>query len=175
MDPTHAHLVLNHVPVLGTLAGIVLLIAGMGLRSADLKRAGLVGLLVAALAAVPVYLTGEPAEETVESIAGVSKAVVEEHESSGKLSLMAIGLLGVVSATALLASRRAAGLPAALTSAVLIGSVAVGGLMVRTANLGGQIRHSEIRSASAFATDGGSLAPETHAQTNDEGHEHHRH
>ena len=72
MDWTHFHLMMNHVPVLGSIFGFVLLAWGMLRGSTEIKKVALTILVLTALFAIPVYLTGEPAEETVEALPGVS-------------------------------------------------------------------------------------------------------
>lgn len=145
MNPAHVHLVLNHIPLLGVVFGLLLLVSGMVQRNDALKKAALVTLALAALAAGPVYLSGEPAEEVVEELAGVAERVIEPHEESALLSLVAAGLLAVVALAGWWLERR--GRPAArhfITGALGIGLVTAG-LLIRTAAFGGQIRHSELR------------------------------
>jgi beta-lactamase regulating signal transducer with metallopeptidase domain len=74
MNWAHIHLLLNHVPVLGTIFGLALLGYAVLKRSEALKRAALGVFVAVALLALPVYFTGEPAEEAVQSAAGVSKS-----------------------------------------------------------------------------------------------------
>ncbi|MEN9678688.1 MAG: hypothetical protein RIS76_4584, partial [Verrucomicrobiota bacterium] len=62
-------------------------------------------------------------EEVVESLPGDAKAIIERHDDAAVYALSGILVLGA--------------------------SVIVGGLMAWTANLGGEIRHSEIRSVPA--------------------------
>ncbi len=82
MNATHLHLLLNHLPVLGTLFGLGLLLFGIWRKSTELKKTSLGVLVLVALAAVPVYLTGEPAGDAVESLPGVSKPIMEQHEEA---------------------------------------------------------------------------------------------
>ena len=49
MDPIHAHLLLNHIPILGSLFGIILLVIGMLRKNPILEYAGIVTLVLAAL------------------------------------------------------------------------------------------------------------------------------
>lgn len=137
---------LNHLPVIGVAFGSIVLIWGVVRRSDDVKIVGLIALVLSALVAVPVYLTGEPAEEVVERMPGVSEAIIGLHEDSATVSLifaMIAGLFALVSLTTRwLRSTTVAKF--ALTG-TLVASLATGLLMARTANLGGQIRHSEIR------------------------------
>jgi len=145
MNPVHIHLFLNHVPVVGTIVGLLLLAAAFAMKSADLKRASL-GIFVAmALVAVPVFLTGEPAEERIEDLAGVSKGRIEEHEEAARFALIGMELLGAVALAGLVVFRRAPRIAGGLTAASLVFGLLVSGVVARAANLGGQIRHSEIR------------------------------
>ena len=149
MDSLHIHLLLNHFPVIGTLMGIATLLLGFAFRSDAVKRASLVILLGMAFMAVPVYLTGEPAEETVENAIGVSEPLIEEHEHAALPAFIAMGVLGVIAVAALLISFRATRFANLGFAATFIVSLIAFGLMARTANLGGQIRHAEIRSGTS--------------------------
>lgn len=148
MNPAHLHLLLNHVPVLGTLFGVALVLLAMRWRSRDLEAAALWVFLATAIAAVPVYLTGEPAEEVVESLPGVTEAAIEEHEEAALMSLWAVETLGLIALAGLILGRGGRTAPRVLRVATLVVAVAAAGLMAWTANLGGQVRHTEIRPAS---------------------------
>lgn len=145
MDLLYLHLVLNHFPVIGTFIGIALLILGFVSRSDAVKRASLAVLIGMALMTVPVYLTGEPAEERVENAAGVSKPLMEEHEDAAGLAFAAMGVAGFVALASLLIAFRAPKYANFGFAAALVVSLAAFGLVARTASLGGQIRHAEIR------------------------------
>jgi uncharacterized membrane protein len=145
MNWPHIHLLLNHVPVLGTIFGLALLSYGVLHRSEALKRAALGVFVAVALLALPVYLTGEPAEEVVESAAGVSKAAIDAHEAFALISLMGVEVLGLIALAGLVLARRGRPVAAEVTGAALVVSLAVAALMAKTANLGGQIHHEEIR------------------------------
>ncbi|MFN0138735.1 MAG: hypothetical protein ACKVQW_01445 [Pyrinomonadaceae bacterium] len=145
MDPLHIHLLLNHFPVIGTIIGIALLVLGFFTKSDAIKRASLAVVFGIALLTIPVYLTGEPAEERVEKSVGVSKALIEEHEDAAMPALIAIEVTGVVALIGLFVSFRAPRFATVSFAAALILSLVTFGLMARTANLGGQIRHVEIR------------------------------
>lgn len=56
--------------------------------------------MVTAAAAVPTYLTGEPAEEAVEHLPGVVKDLIEIHEERALIALIVAtfgGILGLAS------------------------------------------------------------------------------
>ena len=146
MDPAHAHLILNHIPVVGLGAAILLLLYAFARRNDDMKKAALIGFVLLALAAIPVYLTGGRAEDRVEHLPGVSEAIIEEHEEAATSSLIAIEILGVLSLAGLVLTRGSKAVPRWLAVTSLAASIVVVAAMIRTANLGGQIRHTEIRS-----------------------------
>ena len=153
MSLVHLHLLLNHVPVFATVSGVVLLACALPLKSDPLKKTGLVFFALAALIAVPVYFTGEPAEHAVEGLAGVSKPFIEQHEDIAKLALITLLALGAISLGVLAATRTTKSVPNAMTAVVAVAAIIVAILMGITANLGGQVRHSEIRLARSPTSD----------------------
>lgn len=150
MNAAHIHLLLNHVPVLGAVFGLLVLGYGYFRGSRDVMKAGLWLLLIVGVTGGLVYLTGEPAEELVEDLAGVSEAVMERHEAAALWATIGAGLVGLV-ALAGLVRWRGAELPRGYTGAVLGLTLGLTGLMGWTANLGGQVRHAEIRSGSSVS------------------------
>ena len=70
MDSTHIHLVLTHFPIVGILLGIAILASGLIIKNKVLKNTAFVTFILMAIVAIPVFLTGEAAEETVEKIIG---------------------------------------------------------------------------------------------------------
>jgi len=140
------HLMLNHIPVLGVVFGFVIGLAGALARSRAATRVGLGTLVFSALIAVPVYLTGDTAEEIVEGLPGVTESFIHQHESAATLSLILVGVSGVFALAALIFGRALTSkVPGYLISATMLVTVVTGASMIRTANLGGQIRHTEIR------------------------------
>lgn len=149
MDAAHLHLLLNHAPVVGLLFASLLLAYGLAIRSDDVARASFWALGLVGLAAVVVYLTGEPAEELVEGLPGFSEAAMERHETAALWATWAAGAVGAA-ALAGLYVYRGVGLPRRLGVLVLILAVVAMVPMAWTANLGGQVRHEEIRDSAAY-------------------------
>ncbi len=145
---------LNHVPVFGTIFGLGLLAFASWRNNDAMKKAALGALVIVALVAVPVYLTGEPAEDVVEALPGVSKAVLEQHESAAVAAFSGILALGIGAFAGLLLCRNGKPVPRWVAITMLLASVVVGGLMAWTAGLGGQVRHSEIRASTGPASTG---------------------
>jgi hypothetical protein len=149
MNPAHLHLLLNHVPVLGTIFGLLLVIAALARRNHTMLRAAYVAFIVSAVAAIPVYLTGGGAEDQVEGARGGNERFIDEHEDAATIALVGVGVLGVLSIAAAIISARRGRTAPALGVAILVTALGVSGLMAWTANLGGAISHSEIRSSSS--------------------------
>ena len=145
MDFVHLHLMASHIPVIGVLLLVPLIAFALVRRSDELGKVSLWGLAFVAGAAVAVYLTGEPAEEAVESFAGISESVIEQHEELALVATIVLGVVGLLALVALIRSRKRP-LSRGIVVAALFSVVAMSGLFGWTANLGGKIRHSEIGS-----------------------------
>ena len=146
LDPAYVHLLLNHFPIVGTIACILLIIAAFFTRSSHLANAGLIGLVLLALITIPVFLTGEPAEEKVEHLPGVVHDTIEEHEDAGKFALIGMLITGAFALVALFMARRrpASRVWLGITLVVSLWALSV---VARTAYLGGKIRHTEMHGA----------------------------
>jgi hypothetical protein len=142
------HLALTHVPVILVLAGVGMLIVALFLKSNTLVKASYVIIAVAGIAALPVYFSGEGAEEAVEHLPGVSGNVIERHENVAKAGFIAILAAGLLSLAALFSFRFL--IPARLFKAIVLGAGLISaGFMFQAAKLGGEIRHTEINHATA--------------------------
>ena len=155
MSSIHLHLLLNHVPVIGTVLGVLLLAVAVARRSDELGRIALWLFALLAGTSVLVFLTGEPAEELVEKLSGFSEALTERHEEAALVATVVVGLVGLFS-LAVLAIFRKRPLARWATPVALVLSLGAAGAMGYAANLGGQIRHTEIRAASSATLDRGS-------------------
>lgn len=145
MNPAHIHLMLNHVPLFGALAVTILCIVALLRREQGLARGALVVAVLTAIVGLAVYLTGEPAEELVENLPGVSEAVLETHEETALFASVVLGAFGILALIGLFAFRH--GVTMGFTRAVLALSFVPLAAIAYTAYLGGQVRHSEIRPA----------------------------
>jgi formate hydrogenlyase subunit 3/multisubunit Na+/H+ antiporter MnhD subunit len=143
MDPAHLHLLINHIPVLGTVFGILLLLYGMLAQKHEVTRASLGLFVLVGLGAVVAYLSGEGAEDTVEGLPGVAESIIETHEEAALIALIAAIVLGVAALLGLVVLRKQTPRWAAVTTLVL--ALGTAGVMAWTANLGGQVRHTELR------------------------------
>ena len=148
MDAAHFHLLITHFPIIGSVFGIVILAYGLFSKNDSIVKVGLVTFIAISLITIPVFLSGEEAEEIVEHIPGISEDVIEEHEELAEKAIWFMGILGVFSLINLLALIKNLSFVKTATRVTLITSLFTAGLFFYVGNLGGQIRHSEIRSNS---------------------------
>ena len=159
MNSTHIHLLLNHFPIIGILIATIFLLYAVWKKENSIQQISLFTVFIMALIAIPVFLTGEPAEESVEKLPGVIESIIEAHEESAELAfwfMMAAGALSLIS-FALQVVKNTNAKRLVIVSLMLC--IITSALMVRTGYLGGQIRHTEIR------------ANGSSAQTNEQGAE----
>jgi uncharacterized membrane protein len=158
MDLTHIHLLLNHFPTIGYLIGGALFVLSLLMKSDDLKLASMVILLGIALIAIPTYMTGNGAAEAIKSLPGVSKSMIETHEGVAFEAMVFMLLTGAFAWLGLWQFRRLARVPNWNLAVILLLTVVSFLLMARASNLGGEIRHAEIRAGQGTVTPEGALA-----------------
>ena len=91
------------------------------------------------------FFTGHEAEDVVKNLPGVTEAYIGRHEEMADLALVLMEALGIMAAAGLFLLRRSGSIPRWLVFLVLVASLVTAGAVGLTANLGGQIRHTEIR------------------------------
>lgn len=142
MDPVHFHLLFNHVAILSAVFSVVIFAAGLLFSERVLVRTALFGFIFSALISIPVFLTGEPAEETIEDMPGISHEIIHSHEEAAEFSIWMIEILGLISLVALFAAEK---FQRALTTLIIIFAIVATSTLIYTGMEGGKIRHSEIR------------------------------
>lgn len=143
MNPTHIHLLLNHFPIIGTLIGSAILLYSIIKKQNTGKIIGAFIIVVMAIIAIPVMLTGEPAEESIEHLSGISKTLIHDHEEASEKAFWLMELTGVFSLLALVLYKiRSAFAPKAFVVAFAFSAITFFA-MAWAGNLGGKIRHPE--------------------------------
>jgi uncharacterized membrane protein len=158
MDPTHLHLLLNHVPTVGFGVALALYVGALVAKSSDLKQASLVVFVGIALLSIPTYATGNAAQMVVEGDADVSESLIQTHEGAAFLALGFMELTGALAWLALWQFRRTLTLSTGMSGTLLVLAVVTLALMAQAANIGGLINHPEIRGAQEATTFAGSFA-----------------
>lgn len=154
MDLTHLHLVLNHFPIIGTLIGTMFLLYGVIIKNDSIKNIAIGCIVTMAIIAIPVFLTGEPAEESVEHIPGISETVIEAHEEAAELAFWVMEITGIIGLISLIATKLNKNIGQFLILITLAASMVSFSLMARTGYLGGKIRHTELAGNTANAPAG---------------------
>jgi hypothetical protein len=146
MNAAHIHLLFNHIPILGSIFGLLLLIYAVYRGSDEVRNVCLGVFVVTALITIPVYLSGDGAAQIVSPLPGVSEDLIRQHDSAATITMVVIELLGISSLLGLWQLWKGRALARWLFVTVLVLAVLSSGLGVWTGGLGGQIRHTEVRS-----------------------------
>lgn len=146
MNAAHVHLLVNHLPIIGSMLTVPLLLLALATarERGALRAAVLVAVLTAAGGGLALW-SGEPAEEVVEDTAGVDEGAIHEHEERAEAAAALAGLTAVLGIAALALSERKKAVHLPVTGLALVGALVSAGAMAWTGAAGGPIRHSEIR------------------------------
>jgi len=155
----HLQLLLNHVPTIGTVVALGLLLRAFAKKSNELTRASLAIFFAIALVSLPTYMTGYSAQRALKDRPGISAPLVEQHQSAALLALIFMEATGVVAWFGLWQGRKPTGTARWSAPTVLALGVVTVALMASAANLGGEITHPEIMPAGATQAGEGALAP----------------
>jgi len=145
MNLAHVHLLLNHFPTVGMIVGLGLFVVAILSKSDHLKRASLGVFFCIALLSIPTFATGTSARLALAKTPEVSTAMIDTHETAAFEALGFMELTGALAWLGLWQYRRLSRVPQGTLVAVLLAGLLSFGLMARAANIGGEIRHPEIR------------------------------
>ena len=154
LSAAHLHLLLNHFPTVGFVIATGLLVAGLATRSDHLKVASLVTMVGIALLTIPVFVTGSAAQTQIclgVDVPGpcpdeaISRVLIEMHEGVAFIALIFIVFTGGLAWLGLWQHRRIQRIPQWNLVLVVLLTLATLGTVTQAANLGGEIRHTEIR------------------------------
>lgn len=150
MNNIHLHLVVNHLPIIFPVAGLVLLIIGIFTKTEVSKRNAYFIFILGAFASVAAMATGEGAEEGVENLPGVAERLIKTHEEAAELFAGLSYVLGGISIAALFMSFK--NYTFSKIMPFIIGVLGLTALFFaqKAGTTGGEIRHTEIRSDASF-------------------------
>lgn len=150
-DAVQVHLGLNHWPMILMMLATIILAVSMLIKNNSVSKTALWIFAGAGILCIPVFLSGEGAEEAIEHLPGISEKMIEEHEKMAKWALASCGVTGFLSLLALLTYSRLGGiLKPVVLSIAIISSV----ILIRTSHEGGLIRHTELNNPSPAVTTG---------------------
>ena len=149
MNGAYQHLLINHIPVLGSFIGTLILLWGILRKSREVQQVAFAVLLVGGLMGWLADSTGDKAKEVVKNIAGVNTDAIDAHDEAASRAKQAGLVLAVASLAGLIWMARKPQIPGWYALIVLVVALGVSGMMGYTAKLGGKIRHSETESSPA--------------------------
>jgi len=138
---------LRSIIFVGVFLSALLLGYALVRRRGELYGAALGAVVLLALVAVPVFFTGRSADEVMMAFSNVDDKLVHLHEAAANVAFAGTCVLGAVALLGLWRGRRLPHVSHGMASLVFVLSVIESIMLFRTANLGGQIRHPEIRAA----------------------------
>lgn len=145
MNGAHWHLVLNHLPIIIPMVGLLIMLVGFFLESDLLKRAAYGIFILGALTAIAAFSTGEGAEEVVEEIAGIDEQLIKIHEEAAEIFAILLYVLGGISLIGLWANWKEQSYSKIIAVVTIVFSLVVLFYAKQTGTTGGEIRHTEIR------------------------------
>lgn len=144
--PEYIHVVLNHLPIYGTILGALALTISLILRSRAAQITALIITLVAGVSAYPVLVSGQRAYKTIRNAADDAGAeALDEHMDRAEKTIGAFYFLALLSLTGLLIPIKWPKAATPLTTTALAAALICFGLSVYIAQPGGQVRHPEFR------------------------------
>jgi hypothetical protein len=176
MSTTHVHLLLNHFPTVGFVMVIGLFVAAVIARNDLLKQVSLVAFVGIALVALPTYVTGNAAAQKLCVAApdepcadpAISRPLIERHEGAAVLSLAVMLVTAGFSWLGLWQYRRLRRFPTWNLAIIAVLCLLSMGLVARAANIGGEIRHPEVRAGQGTVSPDPTLARSIARYVNDE-------
>ncbi len=154
MNAAHFHLVINHFPVVLVLASAAIGIHGLLRKSKEVQNIALSLSVVASLAALATYFSGEPAADFLENAAIVNDTHIEEHEEAADKAVIVTTVSGLAAAAAFfLASRKSPMANRAYIAATGL-TIASSAILGWTGAKGGVIRHPEVAELMTGRADG---------------------
>jgi len=145
MNWAYLHVIINHFPIVGVIIGTLILIAGMVFKNDGIKISGLGTIVFAALMAVAVDFTGDPAREAVTGMPDFVLSLINRHENMAVVSLFIIIPAGLMAAVTLYSIWKKVKSVRFLLIMTLIMSLISCAAMGYVGHTGGQIRHTEFR------------------------------
>jgi hypothetical protein len=158
--PEYIHVILNHLPIYGTMLGAVALAVSLLLRSRSAQIIALLLTLIAGASSYPVFVTGQRAYKSIRSVSDdAGTDWLDEHMERAEKTIGAFYLLALLALAGLLVPIKwpKSGTPlVALTLAV---AILCSGIAIYIAQAGGRVRHQEFRPSESPTP-----SPESHHQ-----------
>lgn len=145
MNGAHLHMVVNHIPIMGTVFGLGVLITGLVTNNNTVKNIAYVLFIIAAVFAAISSSTGEMAEELVKDIPSVEKKIIDQHAHFAALLALTLYVLGVTSAAGIFINFRKNNRTRPIAFLAILLAIIGVFFIFQAGKSGGDIRHTEFR------------------------------
>ncbi|MFN8714592.1 MAG: hypothetical protein ACK5Z2_17215 [Bacteroidota bacterium] len=152
MEQVHLHLIITHLPIIGSFIGALVLVWGMMYKSQPTKNIAFIVLMISAIGAAIANFTGEAAEEVVEKIAGISHDVIHEHEEAAELAFILQMIMGVFALLSFFLAYKKSAFARISSILTLVIGLAAFAMVARAGYYGGMIRHPEVNGSAAVVS-----------------------
>ena len=143
MDGAHAHLLFNHFPIIGSIISVLVLVTGFLLKNNIVKKTALAMIVFTSVMTIPAFTTREKAEEALEAINQAPDSIINEHEELAEIGLWTTVAVGLVAAFTFFNAIKKFGPRLFVVTFVMLMANSI--VLVKIGELGGVIRHTEIR------------------------------
>jgi uncharacterized membrane protein len=139
----YAHLVINHFPIVLSVAALAVSILAVLLGRKGLWLTAMGALAAAGISIYPVFFTGSEADHALNDPWYIHPGTIEAHDKFATITLWVVLVVGAFAAYSWWRSlkRPAELIPDWMRAGVLVGSLAAVGTVAYTAYLGGEIIH----------------------------------
>lgn len=143
MDGAHTHLLFNHFPIIGSILSLLVLIAGFLLKNGVVKKTAMAMIVFTSVMTLPAFFSGEEAEEALEAINQAPDSIIHEHEELAEIGLWSTITVGLVALFTFFSTKKKYGSKLFIITLVMLMANSI--VLVKIGELGGVIRHTEIR------------------------------
>ena len=150
MDELHLHLIVNHLPIIFPIVGIIILLIGIFSKSEVTKRNAYVIFILGAITSIAAMVTGENAENSATKIAGLSESLIEKHVDISEIFAILTYVLGGISLVALILSFKNSVISKYAPFAVGLLAIVCVFFGQKVGTTGGEVKHTEIRTGQDF-------------------------
>lgn len=145
MNDAHQHMLVNHFPIIGTILGLGILIAGLLLKNNSVKNTAYALFVIAAIFGAFSMATGDGAEELVEDMPNIGHQIIHEHEEIAEKFILVMYATGIFSLLSIFTSVKKHKWAKICSFLTLLFAITASILAKSVGTSGGEIRHTEIR------------------------------
>ena len=168
MNGAHFHLVVNHLPIIFPLVGLIILIIAYLFKSTDIKYAAYLVFVLGAIVTIPAFVSGEGAEEITDKLPGVTDALIHNHEEMAEKFAIISYALGLISLAGIFLLKIRNKFEKILSIIILLTAGILLIFAKQTGTTGGEIRHTEIRATSSGSNSGADNTTEEQEKEHEE-------